>query len=140
MPMINPVVHAQITATLGEFGEFEEVTGAELNRVLTEYYEAGRFSPRMIPGTHSYTPLVLTRAYDPLRDAPLIDWVNGVVLGFRADRRRNCVKTITNAIGIPIDQINYPNCTPQHIKLPDGRAGDSSIAQIVLTLAVEAQR
>src|SRR5262247_2545524 len=134
--MPHPIVHAQIVATLGEFGDFDEVTGAELNRVLTEYYPAGRFSPVMIPGTHSYTPLVLTKAYDAQADAKLVDWFTGVALGTRADATRTCIKRISNAIGVPIDQVNYPNCIPQHLKLPDGRAGDSSIAQLVLTLAV----
>lgn len=140
MPGQNPIVHAQVIASLAEFGDFEEITGGEIDGVKTDYYEAGRLSPRKIPGTHSYTNLVLTRAYDPARDTALIEWVTNVLLGTRPDRRRTCVKQVVNALGVPIQTIVYPNCEPTHIKTPDGRAGDSTIAQIVVTLAIEAQR
>lgn len=134
--MPNPVLKHQITASLGEFGEFEQVSGGELDITNTDYYQAGARSPARIPGTYMYSDIVLSRAHDPNRDGAVVDWVNRYNAGLETGRQ--VIKITRNHIGFVIDQTTYAVCKPKGLKFPDGASGDNAVTDIQLTLAVEA--
>jgi hypothetical protein len=124
-----------IVANIVQFGDFEGVTGGELDRTVTPHFEAGANSPKKIMGTHDYTDIVLTRGFDPDRDGELDN-------AFRASSEAGldfyvtCTKTFFNSLKFPQFQQSYL-CKMKSVQTPEGTAGDSSIANITVTLAVE---
>ena len=125
----------QIVATLGEFGQFDEVSGGELDINITDFTPGGSRSAKKVLGTSSYTDLVLSRNWDPSRDASLVDWANQSALGL-ADSR-SVTKMSYNKQGVVIDSIVYRVCKVKNIKTPDGKNGDNSVAMVQITLSVE---
>lgn len=134
--MANVKQKWQVVATLGEFGDFEEKTGGDLESTITPYYPAGAKTPEKLEGTHDVTDLVLTRAYDPARDAKLIDWVKKA-LRTGKDNTRNCVVKYLNSFGVVERTETYGTSKVKTLKTPEGKSGDSSPSMLVLTLAVE---
>jgi hypothetical protein len=132
---MSVILRSGIVATLGEFGDFEENTGGEKDAAVTDYYPAGANSPQKLFGPVTVTDITLTRAYDPTRDEPLVDWVERYLAG--KDRPRAITVVARNAQGVVEKSRNYATCKPKGIKPPDGKSGDGSPAMISVTLAVE---
>jgi hypothetical protein len=133
MPVIQ---HYQIVATLAEFEDFDSFSGGEFDIAQTDYTPAGRKAPIKLPGTHSFTDVTLSRAFDPTRDRKLIDWFNRYQAG--QETHRSCVVKFYSAQGVIIDSMTYPICKPQKITTPNGKSGDNTPAEISITLSVEA--
>lgn len=133
MPL-DPIQQFGVTATLGEFGEFEKVSGGNSTTTFTPHYEAGSRSPSQVPGTHEYSDIVLERAYRPDRDAALRNWDAAFKAGFEVGRV--CTKLVKNYQGFVVDTIVWPNCEPVSVEFPDGEAGGNAIAMIRVTLKV----
>lgn len=133
--MSDPILHNQVIATLGEFGDFDKVSGGKLQIAYTSYTEAGSDTATNIKATYSYTDIVLERAYKPDRDTALRDWSNR--FKNNQDTPRSVVKRVQNAQKLVVDTMTYPICKPVGVDMPDGTAGDGSIAMVVVTLKVE---
>lgn len=133
---ISPATTSQISATFAEFGEFEEVTGGDSNQVQVEHYDPGAQSATLIPGTHSFSDLVLTRDYDAQRDRRLIEYVDRYMN--KLEGPRTVTRTTRDQQGRVIDTITYSVCKPKTLGLPSGRAGGNDMARISITLGVEA--
>ena len=132
-----PALKYQIVPSLGEFGAFESKTGGDLSVAYTTYFEAGSRSPRELPGTHSYSAVSLSRAYDAQRDRPLENWVRLFKSGLEGPRTLTVM--IKNEQGVIVDTKTYPVAKPETITNPEGAAGDSGLAELRLTLRVEDQ-
>jgi len=136
--MADPILHYQIIGSLGEFGDFEKISGGEPQLAFTPWTQAGARQADNIPSTHSYTDIVLERAYKPDQDAPLRDWFNRYKDG--QDTPRTVTKRVqANVGGIVIDSFTYPVCKPTSVKMPDGTAGDGSLAMVTVTLKVSTE-
>jgi len=130
------LTHSQIVVTVGEFGDFEQATGGDVKVNVTPYFEAGAKVPRKITSTGDQSDLVVTRAYRPGRDGALVDWVKHVRDGTDMVAR-TAVKKYLNALGVVVDTQTY-SVRAIDVKTPDSKAGDTAIAEVQLTLAVEA--
>lgn len=130
----DPILHSRITASLGEFGDFEKISGGVKNTQFTPFFEGGEQSAKHLRGTHEYSDIVLERAYRPARDKPVKQWDDQFARGYEVGR--TVTKTVRNAQGIVIDTIIYPICEPTSVELPDGIAGDNSLAMVKVTLKV----
>ncbi len=130
------LTHSQIVVTVSEFGDFEQATGGDIKVNVTPYFEAGSKVPRKITSTGDQSDLVVTRAYRPGRDRDLIEWVAHVRDGTDT-APRTAVKKYLNALGVVVDSQTYL-VRAIDVKTPDSKAGDTAIAEIQVTLAVEA--
>lgn len=135
--MSDPILHYQIVGNLGEFGDFEKISGGEPALQYTSFTEAGARSSTNVPSTHGYSDIVLERAYRPDRDTPLRDWFNRFKMG--QEQGRSVTKRVQNAQGVVIDSFTYPTCKPSAVKMPDGTAGDGSLSMVTVTLKVETE-
>ncbi len=126
----------QITAALGEFGEWETVDSPELDITVDDYYPPGARTPIKIPSVGKFSDITVGRAYDPGKDNPVEDWVKRVLNG--RDSTRNLTIFVFNdqkAIQTSKTYLVKPTGT----KPPAGKSGDGTISQFVLKLAVEAE-
>ena len=128
------VQQSGVVFTLGEFGDWEEVSGGIPTTQYTEHYEAGTRTPDHIPSTTTYTDLVLKRAYRPDRDQRVVTWQKQFALGFEAPR--NGVKQIRNFQGIVVNQETYAALKPVSVETPEGKSGDGTIGMITVTMKV----
>lgn len=135
--MADPILHYQIIPSMGEFGDFEKISGGEPQLAYTPWTEAGARMATNIPSTHSYTDIVLERAYKPERDTVLRDWFNRFKNG--QELGRTVTKRTQNNIGVVVDSFTYPLCKPASVKMPDGTAGDGSLAMVTVTLKVDTE-
>lgn len=134
--MADVLTHSQVVPSLGEFGEFESITGGDPVGNFVPYFPAGSKIPRLISSTGQYTDIVMTRAYISGRDNQLIEWWKRQLSG--ADPvPRTAVKQFRNALGIVEDTLQW-QVNIKEVKTPDGKAGDNNIAEISVTLAVQA--
>ena len=126
----------QITAALGEFGEWETVDSPELDVTTDDYYAPGTRTPQKLPSIGKYADITLGRAYDPSKDNPVEDWVKRYLNG--RDTARNLTVFVFNdqsAIQTSKTYIVKPTGT----KPPAGKSGDGSIAMFTLKLCVESE-
>lgn len=134
--MSDVMTHGQIVATLGEFGDFESVTGGDPVQNMTDYYEPGARTPRKISFTGNFNDVVLTRAYVNGRDNQLVEWWKRKLAGVDPLPRK-LVKKFRNALGMVEDSQTF-QVHVKDVKTPDGKAGDNTIAEVQVTCAVEA--
>lgn len=135
--MSDPILHYQIVGSLGEFGDFEKISGGEPSLQFTQFTEAGARQATNIPSTHAYSDITLERAYKPDRDTALRDWFNRYKNG--QEQPRSVTKRVQNILGVVIDSFTYPTCKPTAVKMPDGTSGDGSLAMVTVTLKVETE-
>ncbi len=127
-------LHSNVYADLGEFGTFDTVSGGELQQTVTDYTPGGSRQARKLKGGFKYSDIVLTRAWDPGRDNAVVDWMKrSIVDGI--DDPRTLTKHTKTAQGGVADTKSY-NVVPSMQKLPDGKAGDDSVAELSITLSV----
>ncbi len=134
--MADVITHSQVVPTLGEFGEFEQVTGGDPNIAPTPYYQAGAKTPRPIYGTGTFNDIVVTRAWVSGRDNQLIEWWKRRLAGVDPLPRR-LVKQFRNNLGI-VESTQVYLVHVKDVKSPDGKAGDNTVAEVQVTLLVEA--
>lgn len=130
----DPVQQFGVVATVGEFGEWESVSGGIPTTQYVEHYDPGARTPEHIPGTTSYTDLVLERAYKADRDSEVVNWHKQFMLGFEGPR--TVVKQIRNYQGIVTQTESYAVCKPVSVETPEGKSGDATLGTIKLTLKV----
>lgn len=135
--MADPALHYQIIGSMGEFGDFEKISGGEPSVAFTPWTQAGARTATNIPGTHSYSDITLERAYDPARDSLLRNWFNLYKNGLETGR--SVTKRTQNPFGLVVDTFTYPTCKPSSVKMPDGTAGDASLAMVTVTLKVDTE-
>lgn len=131
-----PLLKSHIVATFGEFGDFDSYSGGGIERALTPYTAAGQQAAEQLEGTHSVTDVTLMRAYDPKRDDKLKDYANKAIRGKETPRAVTIKKFNAQGIVIAID--SHPRCKVKSLTMPDGKAGDNSVAEVTMVLAVEA--
>ena len=139
MPLPNvlqPILHSDIVSSLGEFGEFEDTSGGGMNSQSVAHYPAGAKTPVKVAGTFEYTDMTLGRAHNPLRDRPVMDWVERYLVGL--DGPRALVVRYLNRQGVVINAETY-TCHPVSYKLPDGEAGQNVLGKFTVTLTIEAR-
>lgn len=129
-----PVLQSGVVAVLGEFGEFESVSGGIPTTAYTEHYEAGARTPDHLPSTTSYTDLVLKRAYRADRDARVVQWHNQFLQGLETPR--TVTKQIRNYQGIPTKIETYAACKPVSVETPEGQSGDGTVGMLTVTMKV----
>ena len=133
--MADVITHGQVVPTLGEFGEFESMTGGDPISNPTDYFEPGARFPRKIFQNGNFNDAVVTRAYISGRDNQLVEWWKRSMSGVDPVPRR-LVKNFRNALGIVEDQQTFL-VRVKDVKTPDARAGDNTVAEVQVTLAVE---
>lgn len=126
----------QITAKLGEFGEWEMVDSPELDITVDDYYPPGSRTPQKLISVGKFADIQIGRAYDPSRDAAVEDWVKRVLNGY--DGPRNLTLFIFNDQNVLQSSKTY-KVLPLGTKPPAGKSGDGGIAEFMLKLCVEAQ-
>lgn len=130
----DPIQQAFVVASLGEFGEFEKVSGGIPSIAYVEHTEGGAKIAQHLPGTTSYSDLVLERAYRPGRDEAVVAWHkafgNGVEVG------RVVTKQFRNYAGVVVGTETYALCKPVSVETPEGVSGDNNVAMIKVTLKV----
>lgn len=127
---------SDVTATLGEFGIFDEYSGGAFQIQHTDYVPAGKKAAIKLPGTHAIDDITLGRAFDPNRDLALLDWYNKYQQG--KEQHRTCVIQYLNPQGGVQKTVSHPRCVPKTLTMPQGKSGDNSVAEVVLVLGVEA--
>lgn len=132
MSLLPPVQQSGVVAVLGEFGDWESISGGIPTTAYTDHYEAGERTPDQLPGTTSYTDIVLKRAYRADRDAKVVAWHNAFLQG--AEAPRTVTKQIRNYQGVVTRTETYANCQPVSVETPEGQAGDNAVAMITVTL------
>lgn len=126
---------AYIVPSLGEFGDFDAWDGGALQIQHTDYIASGQRSPEKVSSTHSFSPITLTRAYDPVRDRALEEWVGRYKEGLEGPR--TFIVKFQNQQKIVQDTRTFPVAKPSELQLPPGQSGDGAIANLRLTLEVE---
>ncbi len=127
---------ADVFGTLGEFGLFDSITGGELSGNTIPYTPGGSRTAIQLPAAaYSYSDIVMTRAWEPLRDRRLVDWAKRNIRD-GVPEPRQVVKITKTAQGVVQDFKTYL-VVPKAIKTPDGKAGDSAMAEVSITLAVQ---
>ena len=134
--VLQPILQSDIVAAVAEFGDFEKVTGGGMQSNSTDHYPAGTKTPVKIPGTFSYKDITFSRAHNPLRDRPCIDWCERYLTGL--DTSRSLMIKYLNRQGIVVTAETY-TCHPINYDLPPGASGDNTLAEFSMTLAVEAR-
>jgi len=129
---LNSYVFAEM---VGFQGSFDSITGGECQENVTDYIAGGERQARKIKGTFSYTDIVLSRAWDPLRDRQVIEWAKRNIVDGVNDSR-TVIKYTRNAQGIIEGKSSF-QVVPKSYKTPDGKAGDDGLAEFMITLAVE---
>jgi len=130
----DPIQQAFVVASLGEFGEFENVTGGIPTTAYVEHFEGGAKTPEHLPGTTSYSDIVLERAYKAGRDEALVNWHKLYLNG--AEGPRTVTKQFRNYQGAVVGFETYAVCKPVSVETPEGKAGDNSVAMVKVTLKV----
>ena len=133
----DPTLVNDIICSLGEFGDFEVVSGGQPNTAFTTYFQAGSKVPDELPGTTSYDDMTLERAFIPDRDLPLKQWYEQFKLGLEFER--TAVKRFQSFNGAVIGQESY-TVKPMRVDTPDGKAGDSSVAMIRVVCKVTSRQ
>lgn len=134
--MADVITHSQVVPSLGEFGDFEGISGGDPNVNPTAYFEAGARTPRPIFGVGQFNDITVTRAYISGRDNQLVEWWKRRLAGTDPTPRR-LVKKFRNALGIVEDTQTFL-VHVKDVKTPDGKAGDNTVAEVSVTLFVEA--
>lgn len=134
--MADVITHSQVVPEIVGFGDFESITGGDPNLAPTEYYEPGARTPRPIYGTGKFNPATVTRAFIPGRDNQLVEWWRNRLAGVDTVPRR-LVKKFRNVLGV-VESTQTFQVHVTDVKTPDGKAGDNTVAEIQVTLYVEA--
>lgn len=128
------ILKNNVRAYLGDFGEFDSVSGGDLERDIADYFAGGdRFPQKLKGGTAKYSDVTLMRGYDPKRDRKLQDWADGAIQG--RDDDKNVRLEFMTPQGVVQDSYAY-NATFKSIKVPEGKSGDNATAEISITMAV----
>lgn len=130
----DPVQQAWVVASLGEFGEFEKISGGIPTTAFVEHTEAGARTPTHLPGTTSYTDLTLERAYRPGRDEAVVNWQKQFALGYEGPR--TVTKQFRNFQGAVTGTETYAVCKPVSVETPEGVSGDNTVAMLKVVLKV----
>lgn len=134
MSLRPPIAQSGVVGVLGEFGEWESISGGIPTTAYQEHYEAGARTPDHVEGTTSYTDLVLKRAWRSDRDKRIVDWHNRFKDGLETPR--TVTKQLRNYQGIPETIETYAVCKPVSVETPEGQSGDNTIGMITVTLKV----
>lgn len=134
MALQDPVQQSGVVGVLGEFGEFESITGGIPTTEYSTHFEAGAREPDQLPGTTTYTDIVLVRAYRSDRDAALVAWHDKFRQGLEVPR--TVTKQIRNYAGLVTRTETYVQCKPVSVETPEGKSGDNSVANVTVTLKV----
>lgn len=133
MPL-DYVQQSGVVGQLSEFGDFEKISGGIPTTTYTEHYEGGARTPDHLPGTTTYTDLVLERAYRADRDDKVVQWHKAFSNG--QEGPRTCTKQIRNYQGVVQILETYAICKPVSVETPEGIAGDNNVAMVKVTLKV----
>lgn len=130
----DPIQQAFVVAALGEFGDFEKVSGGIPTTAYVEHYPGGAKTPDHLPGTTTYTDLTLERAYRPGRDEQVVDWQKQFAAGVEGPR--TVTKQFRNYQGIVTGFETYAVCKPVSVETPEGVSGDNNVAMLKVVLKV----
>lgn len=126
----------QVVASLAEFGDFDDITGGEKSQNQTDYTPAGSRTATKLEGTYAVGDITLSRAFDPVRDLPVVDYFNKYMRG--KEQPRTIVKKYLDAQGVDTGRrTSYSPCKPKSVKVPDGKSGDNAPAMFSITFGVE---
>lgn len=130
----NVIQQSGVVATMAEFGDFEKVSGGIPTTEFGAHFEAGARIPDQIPGTTTFTDMVLERAYRADRDQALVNWHKQYFNGNEGPR--NVTKRISAYNQAVIASETY-RVKPVSVETPEGVSGDNTIAMVKVTLKVE---
>lgn len=115
---------------------FEQVSGGEMSNDTSTTYPGGGGPHVVVSGPSSVGQLSLSKAYDPVRDAPLDAWAAAWQRGVL--QRLTVVKQPVTPEGIPMGApVTYIRCARISYKRPDLQKGSSEAAQLEITLQPE---
>lgn len=121
-----------IVSVVGIPGNWSQSTGGSLTAEVTKDYDGGSTVPDMIGGLPSADDIELTRAFDPVRDLPLMAKLRKQVGRGRYTVTKQATDANFAKVGKPL---TYANCVLLGINDPESDAGSSDVAQIVLKFA-----
>lgn len=113
-------------------GTWSQSTGGGLTAEVTKDYDGGALRPDMIGGKPSADDLELTRAFDPVRDLPLMAKLRKEVGRGRYTISKQSTDANFAKVGAPI---TYAGCVLIGMNDPESDAASSDVAQIVLKFA-----
>ena len=126
----------QVVATLGEFGQWDSISGGGISITHTDYTPAGERSPRKLPATFTIGDITLSRAYVPERDNEVNAWVLRYKEGL--DAGRVIIICLLNDQKVVVQTRTYALGKPMSLEFPEGMSGGAGLAEIKLGLACEA--
>lgn len=121
-----------IVSIVGIPGNWSQSTGGSLTAEVTKDYDGGSTRPDMIGGLPSADDLELTRAFDPVRDLPLMEKLRKEVGRGRYTVTKQATDANFAKVGKPL---TYADCVLLGINDPESDASSSDVAQIVLKFA-----
>lgn len=131
----DPIQQAFVVGTLGGFADdWEKISGGIPTTAYVEHYEGGTRTPEHLPGTTTYTDIVMERAYKPGRDEAVVTWQKSFAAG--GETPRTVTKHFRNYQGVVVGFETFAICKPVSVETPEGIAGDNNVAMIKVTLKV----
>lgn len=115
---------------------FQTLSGGEMSNEATATYPGGGGPQVVVVGPSTVGQLTLSKAYDPVRDAPLDAWSAAWQRG--ALQRVTVVKQPVTPEGVPTGaRTTYVRCARVSYKTPDLAKGSAEVANLEITLQPE---
>lgn len=117
-------------------GFFATKTGAEQDSPSTEAWDGGELTPDILTGPAMPTPVVVSRPYDPHRDAPVIKRLRGLVGQW--ETTVSVQDTDEALIPLPgVDPEVYPKAKLTHLTTHevDAASGDPKRFELTFTIS-----
>lgn len=129
------VLKKDIVASVGQWGEFETVTGGGITKQMTKHYEAGAQTPALLDGVFEFKQYKVERAYKPERDNIMLTTYENMARGVIPNKVTLTVQH-RSQLGIVISQV-IRTCKIIEADPPEGQSGSSDPGMVSLTLEVD---
>lgn len=129
-----PILAKQQFGILGKFGRFETISGGKVSAEFQKYFPAGAQFADTIQGVTDLADITITRAFDPLQDAPVLAYCLAALSKVPGTPPINLTRVFTDGSGATIGSLTYESCKVTGFDYPDGKAGDSTLSFLTITL------
>ncbi|QGZ17118.1 tail tube protein [Arthrobacter phage DrYang] len=121
-----------ISTILGIPGTWSTHTGGALNSDVVRDYDGGATTPDLIGGAPTADDLELSRAFDPVRDLPLLEKLRKEVGRGRYTITKQPTDANMTKVGKPL---TYANCLLLSVNDPESDSNSSDTSPITVKFA-----